>query len=59
MRPYGSGFTQPVAAWYTGVAPAGGPAAATAMMAATTKSTGITSHTPSGIPGKSRITPRP
>ena len=35
-----------------------GPAAATAMIAATTMSTGITSIVPSGTPGNSRSRPR-
>ena len=43
------------------VASSGGPSRAspaTAMMAATTRSTGITSVTPSGTPGNSRSRPR-
>ena len=49
---YFSGLMPPDATWVIGGA-SSGPSAATAMIAATTRSTGITSTVPSGTPGNS------
>ncbi len=54
---YLSGLAEPEATWVMGAARSG-PAAATAMMAATTRSTGMTSTVPSGTPGNSLSSPR-
>ena len=54
---YFSGLTLPEAICVIGGARSG-PSAATAMIEATTMSTGITSTVPSGTPGNSRSRPR-
>ena len=55
-----SGFDEPEATWVMSGLPSSlaGPRAATAQMAPTTRSTGITSTVPSGTPGNWLSRPR-